>query len=294
MANLKEIRIRIASVQSTKQITSAMKLVSAAKLRKAQEAITKMRPYANKLREILTDLSQGSDMLAENDFVIEREINNVLIIAVSSNRGLCGAFNANVIKKINVLLQGEFASQHRNGNVKVMTFGKKTTEFYKKKFPSIFHSGHDELWNHLSWEKFQPIADDILKSYRDKTFDKVVVVYNEFKNAGNQVLKVENLLPVSMNTENHESVNKHDYLLEPNKEVIVNELVPKILKTQLYKTLLDSHASEHGARMTAMHKATDNATEMIKDLKLTYNKARQATITNEIIEIVSGANALKG
>lgn len=294
MANLKEIRIRIASVQSTKQITSAMKLVSAAKLRKAQEAITKMRPYANKLREILTDLSQGSDMLAENDFVMEREINNVLIIAVSSNRGLCGAFNANVIKKINTLLHGEFASQHRNGNVKVMTFGKKSTEFYKKKFPEIFHSSHDDLWNHLTWEKFQPIADDILKSYRDKTFDKVVVVYNEFKNAGNQVLKVENLLPVSMNTENHESVSKHDYLLEPNKEVIVNELVPKILKTQLYKTLLDSHASEHGARMTAMHKATDNATEMIKDLKLTYNKARQATITNEIIEIVSGANALKG
>jgi F-type H+-transporting ATPase subunit gamma len=294
MANLKEIRIRIASVQSTRQITSAMKLVSAAKLRKAQDAIIKMRPYATKLREILTDLSQGSDLLAENDFVKEREINSVLIVAVTSNRGLCGAFNANVIKKITSLLNGEFASQNRAGNVKVMTFGKKATEFYRKKFPSKFHSSHDDLWNNLTWEKFQPIADQVLNMYSEGNFDKVVIVYNEFKNAGNQILTVENLLPVSMENSSNIEVSKHDYILEPNKEVIVNELIPKILKTQFYKTLLDSYASEHGARMTAMHKATDNATDMIKELKLIYNKARQATITNEIIEIVSGANALKG
>jgi F-type H+-transporting ATPase subunit gamma len=253
-----------------------------------------MRPYANKLREILTDLSQGSDMLAENDFVREREINNVLIIAITSNRGLCGAFNANIMKKITGLLNAEFASQNRAGNVKVMTFGKKATEFYRKKFPAMFFSGHDDIWNHLTWENFQPIANDVLKMYADGTFDKVVIVYNEFKNAGNQILTVENLLPVSMENTSNLEVSKHDYILEPNKEVIVNELIPKILKTQFYKTLLDSYASEHGARMTAMHKATDNATDMIKELKLVYNKARQATITNEIIEIVSGANALKG
>lgn len=288
MANLKEIRIRIASVQSTRQITSAMKLVSAAKLRRAQDAIIKMRPYADKLNRILTDLSSGSDMLSENDFVKEREINKVVIVVITSNRGLCGAFNANVIKKALLLANNSI------GQIEYLTIGKKGSEFFRKKYPAQHLSSHDELWSNLSWEKFQPIADALLERYANAEIDKVILVYNQFKNAGNQVLSVETLIPVEPVHEVDDLSSKHDYILEPSKDVIVNELIPKILKTKFYKALLDSHAAEHGARMTAMHKATDNASDMIKELKLTYNKARQATITNEIIEIVSGANALNG
>ncbi len=290
MANLKEIRIRIASVESTKQITSAMKLVAASKLKRAQDAITRMRPYANKLTEILQDLSSGSDNEG-NVYGEQREIDKVLLIAISSNRGLCGAFNANVVKKVNQLLEEDYAEQYRSGDVDVLTIGRKVTEAFAKSDLDVIAS-HDDLWNKLNWENVIDVAEDILELFREGEYDRIDLVYNQFKNAATQILTHEQFLPVKPMDEEFESKTKNDYIMEPSKEVIVNELIPKTLKTQLYKALLDSHAAEHGARMTAMHQATDNATELVKDLKLTYNKARQAAITNEIIEIVSGANAL--
>lgn len=290
MANLKEIRIRIASVESTKQITSAMKLVAASKLKRAQDAITRMRPYANKLTEILQDLSSGSDNEG-NVYGEQREIDKVLLIAISSSRGLCGAFNANVVKKVNQLLEEDYAEQYRSGDVDVLTIGRKVTEAFAKSDLDVIAS-HDDLWNKLNWENVIDVAEDILELFREGEYDRIDLVYNQFKNAATQILTHEQFLPVKPMDEEFESKTKNDYIMEPSKEVIVNELIPKTLKTQLYKALLDSHAAEHGARMTAMHQATDNATELVKDLKLTYNKARQAAITNEIIEIVSGANAL--
>jgi len=290
MANLKEIRIRISSVESTKQITSAMKLVAASKLKRAQDAVTRMRPYANKLTEILQDLSSG----AENDGNVygeQRDIEKVLLVAISSNRGLCGAFNANVVKRINHLLEEDYATQYRSGNVDVLTIGRKVSEAFAKSDLEVIES-HDDIWNNLNWENAIEIADGILELFRDGDYDRIDLVYNQFKNAATQILTHEQFLPVKPIEDDGISEKTNDYIMEPSKEVIVTELIPKTLKTQLYKALLDSHAAEHGARMTAMHQATDNATELVKDLKLTYNKARQTAITNEIIEIVSGANAL--
>ncbi len=270
-----------------------MKMVAASKLRKAQDAIIMMRPYAAKMHEILQNLTAGSDMAAENVYVKERSTEKILLIAITSNRGLCGAFNSNVIKKVNSQIANDYVNQNKAGNVSLITIGKKSTEFFGKSRYNLIES-HDEIWNDLNWQNAQKIVVSILAKYAAGEFDRVELVYNQFKNAGSQVLINEQFLPVAPQEKHVEVKTQNDYILEPSKEEIVDELIPKSLKVQFYKALLDSYASEHGARMTAMHKATDNASEMIKSLKLTYNKARQAAITNEIIEIVSGANALKG
>jgi F-type H+-transporting ATPase subunit gamma len=293
MANLKEIRIRITSVSSTQQITKAMKMVSAAKLRRAQDAIVQMRPYANKLKELLENLSASLENSSEGKYGEVREVKNVLIIPITSNRGLCGAFNNNVIKRTNQLIK-----DNNNAKVSVLCIGKKSDEFFKRTEYHIVGSDlprHlNELFNDLSFENVAPVAEHIMDAFLNKQFDKVILVYNQFKNAAVQLLTEEQLLPVMPPASGSSKSSKVDYIFEPSKEFIVQDLIPKSLKLQLFKALLDSHASEHGARMTAMHKATDNAGALIKDLKLTYNKARQASITNEILEIVGGAEALNG
>ncbi len=295
MANLKEIRNRITSVGSTMQITSAMKMVSAAKLKRAQDNILQLRPYANKLTEILQNLSASAENSSEGVYSQVREEKNVLIVAVSSNRGLCGAFNASVIRKVNVLIANDFKGK----NVSVLSIGKRANDYFKKTeynikasyMPHNPSSVFDDLSN---FEPVAEIAEKIMQSFAKGDFDKVVIVYNQFKNAAVQILTTEQYLPVLPPEKDGESNAKADYIFEPEKEKIIQELIPKSLKTQLYKALLDSNASEHGARMTAMHKATDNAKELQKELKLNYNKARQAAITNEILEIVAGAEALNG
>lgn len=293
MANLKEIRNRITSISSTMQITSAMKMVSAAKLRKAQDAVTQMRPYANKLQEILSNLSASLD---SNDGVYsaEREIKNVLLVSITSNRGLCGGFNNNVIKTVQRLAKSD---EYKNANVTVLSIGKKSNDAFKNTELGIQGSDlprHAEtIWDDLSFENSSNIATVLMEQFADGHQDRIVMVYNQFKNAAVQIVQEEQLLPVLPPEINEESSgNTADYIFEPNKEFIVEEMIPKSLKTQLFKALLDSYASEHGARMTAMHKATDNAQELQDDLKLVYNKARQAAITNEILEIVAGAEAL--
>jgi F-type H+-transporting ATPase subunit gamma len=290
MANLKEIRNRITSVGSTMQITSAMKMVSAAKLKRAQDAITQMRPYSEKLQEILSNLSATLD-LSENAFSDQREVKNVLILAVSSNRGLCGGFNNNVIKRVNVLLNEEYKGK----NVQVLCLGKKVTDAFRRSLLRAENKayGTEDIFADLKFNHAAEIAENVMKAYLSKQFDEVVIVYNSFVNAANQVVKTEQFLPI-IPTVSEGSTSTGDYIFEPSKEEIVEELIPKSLKIQFYKSLLDSNASEHGARMTAMHKATDNAKDLQKSLKLSYNKARQAAITNEILEIVGGAEALNG
>ena len=282
MANLKEIRARITSVGSTMQITSAMKMVSAAKLKRAQDAITKMRPYANKLSELLVNLSSTLDTSEGGVYAQAREVKSILIVAVTSNRGLCGAFNNNVIK-------GAKAIAEDYEHVAFLTIGKKATEHFTKNGYEVIAS-HDNLYNNLSFTNTSVIAHDLMNYFVEGTYDKVVVVYNQFKNAASQNLITEAYLPVE--TQAEDTATFSDYIFEPEKEEIVAELIPKSLKLQLFKAVLDSHASEHGARMTAMHKATDNAGELKRELTLTYNKARQAAITGEILEIVGGAEAL--
>jgi F-type H+-transporting ATPase subunit gamma len=290
MANLKEIRSRITSVGSTMQITSAMKMVSAAKLKRAQDAITQMRPYSEKLQEILSNLSATLD-LSENAFADEREVKNVLILAVSSNRGLCGGFNNNVIKRVNILLGEEYQGK----NVQVLCLGKKVTDSFRRSTLRADNKtyGTEDIFGDLKFDNAAEIAENVMKAYLSKQFDEVVIVYNSFVNAANQVVKTEQFLPI-IPTVSEGTTSNGDYIFEPSKEEIVEELIPKSLKIQFYKSLLDSSASEHGARMTAMHKATDNAKDLQKSLKLSYNKARQAAITNEILEIVGGAEALNG
>ena len=287
MANLKEIKSRITSIGSTMQITSAMKMVSAAKLKRAQDAITQMRPYANKLTELLVNLSSSLDSSDQGGFSEKREIKKVLIVTVTSNRGLCGGFNANVIKKASSLSQNKF----KDCKVHFLSIGKKSTDFFRKNDFNLI-SSHDDIFTNLNYESISEIAINIMDYFNSGEFDKVILVYNQFKNAATQIVMNENYLPVE-NTEGSES-SIGDYIFEPGKEEIVSELIPKSLKTQLFKAVLDSHASEHGARMTAMHKATDNAGDLKKELTLTYNKARQAAITAEILEIVGGAEALNG
>jgi F-type H+-transporting ATPase subunit gamma len=291
MPNLKEVRIRITSVNSTMQITSAMKMVSAAKLRKAQDAITRMRPYSEKLQEILEGLSTGLDT-SENAYGREGEVKNVLLIPITSNRGLCGAFNSNIVKRTFSLIDNEYKGK----NVTVLTFGKKAEDTFRK--TDYFIKGTmlprhtNEIFDDLNFDAAATAATKIMGAFKAKQFDKVILVYNSFRNAANQEVMTEQFLPIKpMLNEGGEHTDS-DYIYEPNKEEIVADLIPKSLKTQFYKSLLDSFAGEHGARMTAMHKATDNAGEMLKDLKLTYNKARQAAITTEILEIVGGAEAL--
>ena len=292
MANLKEIRSRITSVSSTKQITSAMKMVSAAKLRRAQDAITQMRPYANKLKELLGNLNDNSDGDIESPYVEVREVKTVLLIPITSNRGLAGAFNSNIIKETNRLIAEEYAQT----DITVLAIGKKADDFFKKTEYNIkgttLPSHLEQLFDDLSFDNVSKVAEKIMKSFSFKQFDKVVLVYNEFVNAAVQHVKTEQMLPILPAEKEESNATRSDYIYEPSQEFIVQELIPKSLKLQLFKCLLDSHAAEHGARMTAMHKATDNATELIKDLKLVYNKARQASITNEILEIVGGAEAL--
>lgn len=286
MANLKEIRNRIASVSSTMQITSAMKMVSAAKLKKAQDAITSMRPYANTLTELIQNLSGSLDGDTQNLYTQVRPKQSVLIISITSNRGLCGAFNANIIKKTRQLVDKEF----KNQKVSLITIGKKGSEILNKTGKVI--SSYDSVFDNLTYNNVSNIAEIVMNHYEKKTFDQVVLVYNRFKNAATQIIEVESFLPIvaEKKSENNSNV---DYIFEPSKSEIISELLPKSLKMQLFKALRDSFASEHGARMTAMHKATDNATDLRDQLKLTYNKARQAAITNEILEIVGGAEALK-
>ncbi len=285
MANLKEIRSRITSVGSTMQITSAMKMVSAAKLKRAQDAIVKMRPYSNKLTELLDNLSASLDSSEAGPYTQNREIKNVLLVTITSNRGLCGGFNAYIIKKAKSLITDEYS----NANISILSIGKKSSENFTKNSFNI-DSTHDALFGDLTYENVAIVAEGIMNKFLVGDYDKVVLVYNQFKNAATQIIVDENFLPVYVT--NKEGSNQGDYLFEPEKEEIVEQLIPKALKTQLFKAILDSHAAEHGARMTAMHKATDNAGELKKELTLTYNKARQAAITGEILEIVGGAEAL--
>lgn len=296
MANLKEVRIRIASVKSTQQITSAMKMVAASKLRRAQNAIIQMRPFAAKLKEILQNLSASLDGGDDASvFSEQRDPKKVLLIVITSNRGLCGAFNANVIKLTNRLIKEKYSSQLKSGDLSVITIGKKVTEFFRKRKFNVL-SSHDELFDNLTFENVSPVAEEVMQSFVDKKFDRIEIIYNQFKNAATQNLVAEQFLPVEPveQDETNSQNAKADYIFQPSKEEIIRDLIPKSLKVQFYKSILDSYASEHGARMTAMHQATDNAEELLKHLKLTYNKARQAAITNEILEIVSGAEALKG
>ena len=294
MANLKIIRNRLASVASTRQITNAMKMVSAAKLRKAQDAILQLRPYADKLYEILKNVSDSLAADEDNLYAGEREINRVLIVVITSNRGLCGAFNSNVIRRALELARTEYSSLLAKNDVDFLTIGKRGYETLKRgKFQIV--AEHNSLFDGLSFEKVALVTEQVMKDYVAKDYDKVWLVYNQFKNAAVQILQTEQFLPVEVPEETEDILGTvSDYIFEPSKDYIVKELIPRSLKIQFYKSLLDSNASEHGARMTAMHQATDNATELIRDLRLHYNKARQASITNEILEIVSGAEALKG
>lgn len=288
MANLKELRNRISSVGSTMQITSAMKMVSAAKLSKAQDAITKMRPYADKLTELLQDLSASLDGESNSPLTAQRDVKNVLIIAISSNKGLAGAFNTNIVKQVKNLAVGKF----KNQSISLACIGKKAFDVLNSK--SYIIDYHDnEMVNKLTYKDVSQFTEKVMKDFELETYDEVVLVYNHFKNAGTQIVLTEDFLPIKQNAEDAKKEgNSTDYIFEPAKQEIVGDLIPKALKMQLFKALRDSIASEHGARMTAMHKATDNAKELRDDLKLSYNKARQAAITNEILEIVAGAEAL--
>ncbi len=283
MANLKEIRNRIASVSSTMQITSAMKMVSAAKLKKAQDAITAMRPYSDKLTELIQNLSGAIGGDTPNPYTQERPVEKVLLIAITSNRGLCGGFNSNIIKAVN-----QYIAERPQQSIELVTLGKKGDDILSKSH--TVKTNDNGIFDDLTFANASSIASDAMERFANKEYDKVEVIYNRFKNAATQVVTTETLLPiVASQEENNETT---DYIFEPTQEEIVNELLPKSIKMQLFKALRDSFASEHGARMTAMHKATDNATELRDQLKLTYNKARQAAITNEILEIVGGAEAL--
>ena len=288
MASLKEIKNRITSISSTMQITSAMKMVSAAKLKRAQDAITQMKPYSIKLQELLGNLSSTSD-ISENPFSEVRSESNVLLLAISSNRGLCGGFNNNILKKVNELIAKDYA----NSNVNIVCFGKKITDSFRRSSLRIENKevGVEDIFADLSFANASEIASNVMNLFLDRKFDKVVIVYNSFVNASIQDVKAEQLLPI-VQAASTEVSNSIDYIFEPAKQEIIEELIPKSLKTQFFKALLDSNAAEHGARMTAMHKATDNAKELKRTLTLSYNKARQAAITNEILEIVGGAEAL--
>ena len=286
MANLKELRSRITSVSSTMQITSAMKMVSASKLSKAQDAITSMRPYAEKLTQLLQDLSATLDDDSGSKFAEEREVKKVLIVAISSNKGLAGAFNTNIIKKVKNKIQNEYQGK----DVEVFTLGKKGNDILKKTFD--IYKNNNGIFEDLTFENVSEIAEELMQLFLDGKYDKIDIVYNQFKNAATQYVMDEQFLPIEkFESEDNKQL---DYIFEPSKLEIVKDLIPKSLKMQLFKGLRDSFAAEHGARMTAMHKATDNAKELRDDLKLSYNKARQASITNEILEIVGGAEALNG
>jgi F-type H+-transporting ATPase subunit gamma len=294
MANLKAIRIRISSVKSTRQITSAMKMVSAARLRKAQDKIVRLRPYANKLHEIQVGLSQSlADSEVENIYGRISSPQKILLVVITSNRGLCGAFNANVIKEARRLISEEYHEQFKQGNLSILNIGKKGFDFFRKQKINLL-TEQNELLNDLSFDNSVILAEQVMDSFASGEFDRIELIYNRFRNAAVQDLTNEVFLPVqSVNDEKSEGTPA-DYIYEPNEVDIIQELIPKSLKIQFYKAVLNSFVAEHGARMTAMHKATDNATSLVRDLTLQYNKARQAAITNQILEVVSGAEALRG
>jgi len=293
MANLKEVKSRISSVISTQQITKAMKMVAAAKLRKSQERITQMRPFAQKLSAILTNLSaaqSGGD--TDNWYSQVREEKNILIVVVSSDRGLCGSFNSNVFKGVTKLIQDKYEAQYNAGTITVLPLGRKANDFFSKKKVSSINA-YVDLFQDLTFERVTEIANYIMKSFKDGKYDKVEVVYNEFRNVATQILQVEQMLPVRAPQAENTKAAEIDFIYQPDQEEIVSGLIPKSLTIQLFKAVLDSNASENGARMTAIDKATDNAGELLKSLRLSYNRTRQAAITTEILEIVAGAEALK-
>jgi F-type H+-transporting ATPase subunit gamma len=289
---LKEVRNRIKSVQNTQQITKAMKMVSAAKLRKAQDGIVQMRPYAKKLQEVLSNIVSGSDGEGSSSLSVERPEEKVLLIVITSDRGLCGAYNANIIKLAKATIKEKYAAQSAKGNVSIWSIGKKGYEhFAKNKFKA--DATYKDIFLHLTFENVQTCAQAAVKAFENKEFDKVELVYSEFRNAATQRFTVEQFLPIPK-VKKKEGAKTSDFIFEPSKEALIAELMPKILNTQLFKAVLDANASEHGARMTAMDKATENANELLKALKISYNRARQAAITTELTEIVSGAAALQG
>lgn len=291
MAGLKEIRTRIASVKTTRQVTSAMKMVSAAKLKKAQDAIMQIRPYADKLHQILTSISASLDNVEDSVYTQAREPENILIILVTSNRGLCGGFNTNITKKAVELVHAKYTQQLKLGKVDFMSIGKQGARQLKYQNLKVA-TEENELFEALTFENASAIATRAMQAFKNGEYDRIELVYNQFKNAAVQIQTTEQFLPIEM--EEEENNTNFDFIYEPSKENIIQELIPRSLKIQFYKALLDSHAAEHGARMTAMHQATDNATELIGSLTLEYNKARQSSITGEILEIVSGAEALNG
>ncbi|MFD1768383.1 ATP synthase F1 subunit gamma [Sphingobacterium suaedae] len=290
MANLKEVRNRISSVTSTQQITKAMKMVAAAKLKRATNAIVQLRPYANKLKDILAQVSasvEGND----SPFTQDRLPTKVLVIVLTSNRGLAGAFNANAIKAANHLIFSKYAEQHARGNLSIIAIGKRGHDFFQKRGFNVI-GNYNDLYSDLNFLNVSAVTDFVMEEFKAGNIDRVEVVYNQFRNAAVQVLTAEQLLPLLPEEKDDEATSEVDYIIEPSKEKIIEELIPKAIKTQLYKAVLDSNASEHGARMTAMDKATENAGDLLKSLKLSYNQARQAAITTELTEIVSGAAAL--
>lgn len=295
MANLKAIRIRITSFKSTRQITSAMKMVSAAKLRKAQDKIVKLRPYANKLHDLLVDLSLSlADSEVENVYGRVSPPENILLIVITSNRGLCGAFNTNVINETRRIISDKYYDQFQKGNLKLLAIGKKGFDYFRRQKVNMLPE-QNNLFNELTFDNVSIVAEQIMESFASQEFDRVELIYNQFKNAAVQNLTNEVFLPVeTLPQTGNLRTTPADYIYEPDKEEIIQELIPKSLKIQFYKAVLDSFVAEHGARMTSMHKATDNATTMIRDFTLQYNKARQAAITNQILEVVSGAEALRG
>ncbi|MBT33566.1 MAG: ATP synthase F1 subunit gamma [Thalassobius sp.] len=293
MPNLKEVKNRIVSVKSTQQITKAMKMVAAAKLRKAQDRIIQIRPYSQKLNNILQNVSATLGDEIENAYAVEREVKKVLVVVITSDRGLCGGFNANVNKKALSLIEGKYQSQLASGNVEILSIGKKGYDYFKRRDFDV-NTEYLELFSDLNFDSVRAAAEYAMNGFLAREFDVVDIIYNEFKNVATQETRVEQFLPIASepSSENSGQDVQMDYIFEPNKMDIVKELIPKSLKISFYKFLLESNAAEHGARMTAMDKATDNAQELIKELQLTYNRTRQAAITTEILEIVGGAEAL--
>ncbi len=289
---LKEVRNRISSINSTQQITKAMKLVAASKLRRAQQAITQMRPYSKKLTEMLGNIVSASEGGVDSTFATHRDPNNVLIIVITSDRGLCGGFNSQLIKKTENLLKEKYAEQRAKGNVSVLGIGKKGNDYFKRYKDITLVSDHVDLFTRLSFENVSETVESVMEAYSNEEYDVVEVVYSEFVNAVVQEVRSVQTMPIQKIESNEGKSTKSDYIFEPSKEILLEELVPKIIKTQIYSFILDNNASEHGARMTAMDNATENAEELKRDLKIMYNKARQAAITTEITEIAAGAEAL--
>lgn len=296
MPSLKEVRIRIESIKSTQQITSAMKLVAASKLRRTQNAVQALAPYSAKLREILGNLSSSIDNTEEAVYTTVRPVQKVLLIVVTSNRGLCGPFNGNVIKAAKAHIDENYQELYKNGQLDLFTIGKKGSDFYKKNKYNVINVNND-IFDSLTFTNTTAIAETLMADFASRKYDRIEIIYNHFKNAGQQVLTIDQFLPIvppAPQAGEKESTVQADFIFQPEKEALVKELLPKMLKVQLYKTILDSFAAEHGARMTAMSQATENATDLLKQLRLSYNKARQGAITKELLEIVSGAEALKG